>query len=79
MHYRNFHRPPLTGQPFTADPTALPIFLHAPYTDLRSGDPASPPRQIAVPTPGSIPSFDGVFSLAVTSALRLHGSGHLHD
>jgi hypothetical protein len=43
--------------------------LHAPYTDRRSGDQASPRRQIAVPAPGSIPSFDGVFSLALTSAL----------
>ena len=52
MHYRNFHRPPLTGQPFTAGPTAQPIFLHTPYNELRGEGQASPPLQIAVPAPG---------------------------
>jgi len=69
MHYRNFHRPPLTGQPLAAGPTAQPIFLHAPYNEIRSAGQAGPPLQIAVPAPGRVPSFDGVFSLAVTSAL----------
>lgn len=69
MHYRSSHRPLFTGRPLAAGPTPQPIFLHAPYADIGSDDQAPPRRQIAVPAPGTSPSFDGVFSLAVTSAL----------
>ena len=69
MYYRSSHRPLFTGHPPTSGPTTRPIFSHAPYTEIRSGDQASSPRQIAVPAPGLIPSFDDVFGLAVTSAL----------
>lgn len=69
MNYDRFHHLPLTGQHYTELPTAEPIFLHAPYTENPGGGQAAPPLRIAVPAPGTTPSFNGVFSLALTSAL----------
>jgi hypothetical protein len=69
MYYRTSHRPLPTGYSPAADPTPQPTSLPVLDADIGKDDPSLPRRRIAIPAPSSTPRFEGVFSLAVTSAL----------
>lgn len=69
MYYRSPHRPLLADQPRVSGPTSQSTSKYASHTKMTSKDWALPTRRIAVPADDSPPSFDNVFSLALTSAL----------
>lgn len=56
------HDPPSLGHPLAAGQAALPA-------GLSSLDHPSPSQRIAIPAQGEIPSFDRIYSLAMTAAL----------
>lgn len=58
----NPHGSPSLGHPLAVGQAALPAGLSSP-------DHPSPSRRIAIPTQGGIPSFDRIYSLAMTATL----------
>ena len=61
---------PMSGSnPLPPEPDSVLTFLYAALHEPQNRARASLPRQIAVPLPGSIPSFDDVYGLSMTSAL----------
>jgi hypothetical protein len=63
------HRTPVISHPPTDNPVAEPTSEVAPSAEKQPAAQASQARRVAIPECDSIPSFDNVFALAVTSAL----------
>lgn len=72
MYYHGPHYRLPGGSLPARDPIDQPAFGQVAYDERLSEDRTLPQRQIAVPAAGAIPSFDKVFSLAVTSVLFDH-------